>query len=297
MKNMEKLKPRKITNNLMSKLLKGNDLIVLLGARQVGKTSTMHLLMNRLLQREKIKRNRVFYFDLEDMNILEVVNKGVEEFIAFLEANGADLKKRCFVFLDEIQYMENPSNFLKILVDHHKKISLVVSGSSSFSIRNKFKDSLAGRKRIFAIYPLDFGEFLEFKGRGDLADFLNTGDWEKARFFESHYIRYYEEYVIFGGLPRVSLLPTKEEKVEYLKDVVNSYIKKDIKDLFRIDNPYAFNRVIKLLAVFLMLLTSKAPLEEIYYWRTKAGAEMDFVLKGEGESLRGYDMYQEFLSG
>ena len=379
---MEKLKPRKITNNLMSKLLKGNDLIVLLGARQVGKTSTMHLLMNRLLQREKIKRNRVFYFDLEDMNILEVVNKGVEEFIAFLEANGADLKERCFVFLDEIQYMENPSNFLKILVDHHKKISLVVSGSSSFSIRNKFKDSLAGRKRIFAIYPLDFGEFLEFKGRGDLADFLNTGDWEKARFFESHYIRYYEEYVIFGGLPRVSLLPTKEEKVEYLKDVVNSYIKKDIKDLFRIDNPYAFNRVIKLLAlhagkslnfanltticgisrhtferylfilensfilklinpfysnkikevakmpklyfmdtgirniitgdlnpldgrrdsgslvensVFLMLLTSKAPLEEIYYWRTKAGAEMDFVLKGEGESLRGYEVkYRPF---
>lgn len=65
-------------------------------------------------------------------------------------------------------------------------------------------------------------------------------------FLEGDFLRYFEEYAIFGGLPRVSLLHTREEKVEYLKDVVNSYIKKDIKDLFRIDNPYAFNRVIKL---------------------------------------------------
>ncbi|MCK4241423.1 MAG: ATP-binding protein, partial [Candidatus Atribacteria bacterium] len=377
---MKRLKPRRIVNKVMSRLLKGNDLIVLLGARQVGKTSIMQLLMDRLLQVEKVGRNKVFYLDLEDMNLLEVLNKGVEEFIAFLKASGADLKERCFVFLDEIQYMENSSSFLKILVDHHKEISVVVSGSSSFSIRNKFKDSLAGRKRIFEIYPLDFGEFVEFKDRKALAGFWNTANWEKARFFEGDFLRYFEEYVIFGGLPRVSLIPSREEKIEYLKDVVNSYIKKDIKDLFRIDNPYAFNRVIKLLAlhagnsinfsnltticgisrrtlerylfilestfvirlinpfytnkikevtkmpklyfmdtgirniivgdlnslgerrdsgslvensVFLMLLASKGPLDEIYYWRTKAGAEMDFVLKGD--ALRGYEVkYRPF---
>lgn len=209
----------------------------------------MYLLIDSLLQVEKVKSNRVFYFDLEDMNLLEVVNRGVEEFIAFLTANGADLKERCFIFLDEIQYMENPSNFLKIIADHHKGISVVVSGSSSFSTKTKFKDSLAGRKRIFEIYPLDFGEFLEFKDRKNLAGFWDTGNWEKARFFEGDFLRYFEEYVTFGGLPRVSLLPTREENVEYLKDVVNSYIKKDIKDLFRIDNPYAFNKAIKLLAL------------------------------------------------
>jgi len=379
---MEKLLPRRINNSIRKKLLAGNDIIVLLGARQVGKTSIMHLLMDNLLQVEKIERNRVFYFDLEDMNLLEVVNRGVDEFIAFLEASGVDLKKRCFVFLDEIQYMQNPSNFLKIIADHHKRISMVVSGSSSFSIRNKFKDSLAGRKRVFKIYPLDFCEFLEFKGRKDLSDFIIKNDWEKARFFENHYLRFFEEYVIYGGLPRASLLSTREEKIEYLKDVFNSYIKKDIKDLFRIDNPYAFNKAIKLLAlhagnslnftnltticgisrrtlerylfilestfiirlinpfysnkikevtkmpklyfmdtgirniitgdlnaldgrrdsgnlvensVFLMLLTGKGPLDEIYYWRTKAGAEMDFVLKGEGERLRGYEVkYRPF---
>lgn len=379
---MEKLLPRRINNSIRKKLLAGNDIIVLLGARQVGKTSIMHLLMDILLKREKIQKNRILYFDLEDMHILEIVNRGVDEFISFLLASGADLKETCYIFIDEIQYMQNPSNFLKIIADHHKRISMVVSGSSSFSIRNKFKDSLAGRKRVFKIYPLDFCEFLEFKGRKDLSDFIIKNDWEKARFFENHYLRFFEEYVIYGGLPRISLLSSREEKIEYLKDVVNSYIKKDIKDIFRIDNPYAFNKVLKLLAlhignainfnnlttisgisrqtferylfilensfilklihpfysnkikeiskmpklyfmdtgirniitgdlnaldgrrdsgslvensVFSMLLGKQTLLQEINYWRTKTGAEMDFVLTDENKNIQGFEVkYKPF---
>jgi len=375
-----RLKPRRVTENILTRLLKDERLVVLLGARQVGKTSIMQLLMDKLLNVKRVEKNRVFYFDLEDMSLLEIVNRGIDEFIAFLEANGANLKERCFVFLDEIQYMENPSNFLKLLVDHHKEIKAVVGGSSSFAIRSKFKDSLAGRKIVFNIHPLDFGEFLEFRGRKELADFWNTANWEKARFFKSDFSRFFEEYVVFGGLPKVSLLQSKEEKIGYLKDVVNSYIKKDIKDLFRIDNPYAFNKLLKLLAsliakalnfsnltsicgisrrtlerylfilesafviklispfytnrvkevakmpklyftdtgirnvvmgdlnplearsgsgelvensVFSMLLMGKDLLDEIYYWRTKAGAEMDFVLRGE--TLRAYEVkYRSF---
>jgi len=375
-----RLKPRRVTENILIRLLKDERLVVLLGARQVGKTSIMHLLMDKLLNMKRIEKNRVFYFDLEDMSLLEIVDKGIDEFIAFLEANGANLKEGCFVFLDEIQYMENPSNFLKLLVDHHKEIKAVVSGSSSFAIRSKFKDSLAGRKIVFNIYPLDFGEFLEFRGRKELADSWNTANWGKARFFKGDFSRFFEEYVVFGGLPKVSLLQSKEEKIGYLKDVVNSYIKKDIKDLFRIDNPYAFNKLLKLLAalaaktlnfstlasicgisrrtlerylfilesafviklispfytnrvkevakmpklyfidtgirnvvmgdvnpleargdsgqlvensVFSMLLMGKELLDEIYYWRTKAGAEMDFILRGE--TLRAYEVkYRSF---
>ncbi|MEA1965591.1 MAG: ATP-binding protein [Candidatus Aerophobetes bacterium] len=375
-----RLKPRRVVGNILTRLLKEERLIVLLGARQVGKTSIMQLLIDKLLNIEKVEKNKVFYFDLEDMSLLEIVNRGINEFTAFLKASGANLREGCFVFLDEIQYMENPSNFLKLLVDHHKEIKTVVSGSSSFAIRSKFKDSLAGRKVVFNIYPLDFGEFLEFRGRKDLADFWNTVNWGKARFFKDDFSRFFKEYVVLGGLPKVSLLQSKEEKIEYLKDVVNSYIKKDIKELFRIDNPYAFNKLLKLLSsftaktlnfsnltsicgisrrtlerylfilesafiiklispfytnrakevakmpklyftdtgirnivmgdlnplearsdsgdlvensVFSMLLMSKGLLDEIYYWRTKAGAEMDFVLRGE--TLRAYEIkYRSF---
>lgn len=372
---MIKLKPRKVTGDIVDRLLRDDRVIVLLGARQVGKTSIMRLVLDKLLNVEKIEENRVFYFDLEDMSLLEIVDKGVNEFIAFLEAKGANLKEECFVFLDEIQYMQNPSNFLKLLVDHHKKIKVVVSGSSSFAIRSKFKDSLAGRKIVFNVYPLNFGEFLKFRGRDDLAGFWGIGEWERARFFKDDFSRYFEEYVVFGGLPRVSLIQSRDEKAQYLKDVVNSYIKKDIKDLFRIDNPYAFNRLVKLLAslagkalnfsnlasicgvsrrtlerylfilestfviklvspfytnrvkevakmpklyftdtgirnvimgdmnslgersdsghlvedsVFSMLLKDKNLSDEIYYWRTKAGAEMDFILRGR--ALKAYEI-------
>lgn len=379
-KSNDMLKPRRIVGSILEKLWRDERIIVLLGARQVGKTSIMHLLVKNLLGTEKIERKRVFYLDLEDMELLDIVNKGVDEFISFLKAKGANLEERCFIFLDEIQYMENPSNFLKLIVDHHPEIKLIVSGSSSFAIKSKFKDSLAGRKIVFNIYHLDFGEFLEFRGAGNLAQLWDVGDWEKARFFQKDFLRYFEEYVVFGGLPKSTLLPTKSEKIEYLKDVVNSYIKKDIKDLFRIDNPQAFNKFIKLLSVssaqllnfsnfasacgisrqtlerylfilentfviklvspfytnktkeitkmpkpyfidtgirnviigdlngldargdtgvlaensvFSMLLSHLGLLDEIYYWRTKAGAEIDFILKGGTTTI--YEVkYQTF---
>jgi len=110
------------------------------------------------------------------MNLLEVAKHGFEEFIAFLAASGLDLKEKCFVSFDGTSYIENPSNSLKILVDHHKEINVVVNGLLSFSTRSKFKDSLVGRKKIFKIYLLDFGEFFGFKDRKDLTGFLNTDD-------------------------------------------------------------------------------------------------------------------------
>jgi len=246
MENSKHLKPRRVVDSIFGKVIGDNRVLVLTGARQVGKTSIMRLLMERLLK--EIEANRIFYFDLEDINILDIVNRGVDEFLALIKAKGADFREKCFVFLDEIQYMENPSNFMKLIVDHHSAIKLIVSGSSSFAIKSKFRDSLAGRKIVFNIYHLDFVEFLEFKGRRELAGFWEIEDWEKARFFKRELMQYFEEYTVFGGLPKVTLLLKEDDKIEYLKDVVNSCIKKDIKDLFRIDNPLAFNKLLKLLA-------------------------------------------------
>ncbi len=69
-------------------------------------------------------------------------------------------EERLFVLLDEVQYVDNPSNFLKLIGDHHKNIRLIVSGSSSFEIRKKFKNSLVGRTVIFEIFNLSFAECL-----------------------------------------------------------------------------------------------------------------------------------------
>lgn len=83
--------------------------------------------------------------------------------------------ERATVFIDEIQYLDNPSNFLKLLFDEYRnRLKLVVTGSSAFYIDEKFKDSLAGRKRLFHLPTLSFSEFLVFKQRDDLANLLPT---------------------------------------------------------------------------------------------------------------------------
>jgi predicted AAA+ superfamily ATPase len=72
--------------------------------------------------------------------------------------------------------MTNPTNFLKLIADRHRNLKLIVSGSSTLEIRQKFKDSLAGRKVVFEVYPLDFYEFLIFKGEEKLGETILKND-------------------------------------------------------------------------------------------------------------------------
>lgn len=254
----ENLFPRKILAEI-TQYLNGREIILLVGARQVGKTSILYLVMDELIKRGTPEGN-IHYFDLEDFNILDVFNSGVKRFISYLSALGKDIKGRTYIFVDEIQYMNNPTNFLKLLADHHKNLKLIVSGSSTLEIRQKFKDSLAGRKVVFEIYPLDFYEFLVFKKEKRLYDALLKSDIRHitrkteaenipARFFIEDMARYFNEYLIFGGYPRIVIEAEHNKKVSYLMDIYNSYVKKDIKDIMRVDNVTAFNNLLKALAL------------------------------------------------
>jgi predicted AAA+ superfamily ATPase len=111
------LLPRKIVPGIV-KYLDDKGAIVLVGARQVGKTSILYLLMNEL-RRRGTPENTVLYFDLEDLSLLEVFNSGVTEFIDYLKAKGVDVHRRNYLFVDEIQYLKDPTRFLKLLADHH----------------------------------------------------------------------------------------------------------------------------------------------------------------------------------
>lgn len=78
------------------------------------------------------------------------------------EKIGIDTRKKTYVFLDEIQAMPPIVRAVKYLHDH-QDIKFFVTGSSSFYLKNIFPESLAGRKYVFEIFPLDFEEFLVFK--------------------------------------------------------------------------------------------------------------------------------------
>ena len=247
---IEMLYPRLLEREIL-RYLPEREALIILGARQVGKTSLM------LRIKSKIEKEvPCFYFDLEKPQDLEKVEAGCEEFLQFLEIQGASRKQRNVVFIDEIHYLSEPAKFIKLMVDHYSsQVKLIVSGSSSLEIKKKFKESMVGRKFIFHLYPLNFHEFLIFKKRKDLAKLLPQGFFlyfsgeDKTRFFLEEYKRYFLEFVIFGGYPRVAMAKDLELKKKILEEIVTSYILKDIRSLFQIEDVAKFNRLVKLLAI------------------------------------------------
>lgn len=221
--------------------LETNDILLLYGARQVGKTSLM-----KMIQSDYIKV-KSYFFDLENPDYLNLLNQNPDIFVQYLKSyNNWNESEKIVIFIDEIQYLENPTNFLKYIYDKYANIKLIVSGSSTLEIRWKLWDSLVGRLMKFDIYPLSFEEFLVFKGKDNLASLV----WKETKLEiinnELHF--FYEEYLKFGWYPKVVLANDMQIKKEYLKQIYNTYIEKDIKDIGKIKEVEKFNRLIKLLA-------------------------------------------------
>lgn len=218
------------------KHLDSKEAIVVYGARQVGKTSLLKYLI-----KNHIKEN-VFYFDLELTELLDLCNRGPEEVYKYLLQKGADEKKRIYLIIDEIQYLQDPTKLIKILHDHYPNLKLLVSGSSTFEIKKKFKQSLAGRTVSFEIYPLSFEEFLIFKEKNYRLSENNSET------INGELVPLVEEYIRFGGYPQIVLENSEEKKKTYLSQIINTYIKKDIRDIGNIRDIDSFNKLLEVLA-------------------------------------------------
>ncbi len=212
------------------------EAIVIYGARQVGKTSLLRYLMQHHLV------ENAFYFDLELRELLDLCNRGAEEVYRYLLQKGADEKKRIYLIIDEIQYLENPPNLIKVLHDHYPQVKLLVSGSSTFEIKKKFNQSLAGRTVTFELYALGFAEFLEFQGK------KYQLSAENIPAINNELVSLAEEYIRFGGYPHIVLEPAEEKKKVYLSQLINTYIRKDIRDIGNIRDISSFNRLLEVLA-------------------------------------------------
>jgi len=237
----------------IKKYLDTGDIITIYGARQVGKTCLMKYIMNKLLKEGK----KTCFIDLEDMEMRELL-VSPSDFLRFLKEKGMKEEEDIYVFLDEVHYLDNPSNLLKIIHDHHSRIHLIVSGSSSFAIRKKFKDILTGRKLIFQLFPLSFEEFLRFKGIEELEKFkkylnlyrlLDDGIIPVSSILHKKLLSLFEEFAIWGGYPRVALTNDIEEKALIIKEIYESYVEKDVKDFIKIENVSKFNKLVKFLSV------------------------------------------------
>ncbi len=232
---------KRAANDEISAYLRDDSVIVLHGARQVGKTSILYYLRDSLIK----EGERTCYLDLEDSRYLKILDAGVDQFLRYLAEEGllgvADQRK-LFVLIDEIQYLADPSSFLKLVADHHRYLKLIVSGSSSFAIKTKFRDSLVGRTVNFEIFPLSFREMLTFKQ----VHFEEGAVFTEKKTEELKSL--FREYVLYGGYPRIVLTPEVEKKERYLQQIVDTYVRKDIRDLAGVKDIDKYNKLLEALA-------------------------------------------------
>lgn len=214
----------------IEKNLNNEYILLLIWARQVWKSTILRKVQKDLEE----KWEKTFFINLEKFQNKELLNQDPENIFKIIWNTSNDINEKKYVFIDEIQYLKNPSNFLKYIFDEYKdQIKLICSWSSAFYINKKFTDSLAWRKKIFNIYWLDFREFLIFKEKENLLNILEKKfNPEKKSEIPLIYLdeikKLRDEFISFWWYPKVVLTEDYEEKKEIISELANSYIKKDI---------------------------------------------------------------------
>lgn len=219
---------RELENTIISKMFSGKS-ILLLGARQVGKTTLLKQLANSL-QKEIIWLNGD---NPEDRTLLNQLND--------TRAKGM-FPKGSIIFVDEAQRLDNTGITLKIIQDNCEGIQLLATGSSSFELNDKIKESLTGRKWTFKIYPLSYRELLQQSNIPELRRALETR-------------------ILFGSYPEVINRPGNEKEV--LHELISDYLYKDIFALKDVRKPDALDKLTKALAFQIGSQVSNRELSQI----------------------------------
>ena len=203
---------RTIENTIKEKI-NGGKAIVVVGARQVGKTT----LLNDIL-----KDKDYLFLDADDPSTRSLLQSPTTEQIrTFI----GDYK---YIFLDEAQRIPGIGLTLKIITDQFKKVQLFVSGSSSFDLGNELNEPLTGRKWEYELFPISWEEYED-----------------KIGFIKSE--QQIENRLLYGLYPEVINNQGKER--ETLKNLVNSYLYRDILAFSDIRKPEVLEKLLQALAL------------------------------------------------
>lgn len=209
------------------------EVTVLYGARQVGKSAEVAKCMTAIL--DKGEPADVFYFNLD---VVPADFGDPERFVNSLLTQRAAGVERTYVFVDEAQRLSNVGLFVKYIYDLHKDIKFVLTGSVSLEISQKIKEPLTGRKIELYLPPLNLGEILQFNG---VEAAKIRGSFELTD-------RLLGEYLLFGGYPAVVAEGDLAEKKRKLEEIADSYLIRDVADLFGISDKETMRLVASFLA-------------------------------------------------
>lgn len=217
--------------------LSQKEITVIVGPRQAGKTTLMRMLEQKL----QGQGAKTLYLNLDIERDKEYIRTQDILLSKIRLEFGAN---RGYIFIDEIQRKEDAGLFLKGLYDMDLSYKFIVSGSGSVELKGKLHESLAGRKRIFELTPLTFEEFIHFRTNYAyervIADFF-TVEPTKVRLL-------LEEYLSFGGYPRVVLEESAGEKQRIIDEIYQSYLERDIAYFLGVRKTADFTHLVRVLA-------------------------------------------------
>jgi predicted AAA+ superfamily ATPase len=204
---------RQIESNIESDFFKGK-VIVLLGARQVGKSTLIHILPS-------CQERKTLWLDGENADVRQLLDN----------ANASRLKQLCIghevVVIDEAQKIDGIGSVLKLFADHLKHTQVIASGSSAFELRNSLNEPLTGRKFEYNLYPISFVEMVN-----------HTSLPEEIRELPSR--------LVYGYYPEIVTHAQDGERL--LRFLSDSYLYKDIFLFKGIKKPEKMLDLLRLLA-------------------------------------------------
>ncbi len=204
---------RSLENNVLS-LLGGKKAIIIMGARQVGKSTLLHQILGA--------RQDALWMNGDDLDVQELFSHMTSTRIRAILGN-----KRLLV-IDEAQRIADIGLRLKLITDQVPDVQVIATGSSSFELASKVNEPLTGRKREFHMYPLTFSEMVQH------TQFLDE-------------VRMIPHRMVYGYYPEVVSHPGDERSI--LKELSDSYLYKDILSLDSINKPDKLVRLLKALAL------------------------------------------------
>ncbi len=185
---------RTIFNDLYQNIGK-KPILVLYGARQVGKTTLVKAIMARF-------KNPLYLQGDDPKDALLLENRSAKELKNVV--SGHDL-----VVIDEAQRVKDIGIILKLIADNVEDARVIATGSSSFDLANQLSEPLTGRNRKFYLYPLSIKELT---GSSDVHTVKKD----------------LEEYMAFGMYPQITAAPARQEKILLIKELVGDYLFKDL---------------------------------------------------------------------
>jgi hypothetical protein len=196
-------------------MLKKGKVLVIYGSRQVGKTS--------LIKKFLSDKEKVYYGDGNDYDLQNVFHQ--QRLTVFKNVFSA----YNYLFIDEAQKISNIGEGVKLIIDHLPETSIILSGSSSFGLSGKIGEPLTGRQAVYSLYPLSASELSQHKGGMDFHASLDN-------------------LLIYGCYPEAYTSENNEIRSNYLINLRNSYLLKDILELENVRNPSKLLDLLRLLA-------------------------------------------------